>query len=316
MKFLVTGANGFIGSQVCSELLARGADVRGVRRPGSDCRRLADLSPQLQWVDCDLLGASESVLARICEDVAACIHLAWGVVPGQYLTAAANEDYQTGGLRLFAALAGQGCRRITGVGTCVEYEQASAPLDESAPVNPLTPYAIAKLSTYLGAEALFRGSNTAFAWARLFYLYGPWEDPRRLVPDVTLKLLRGERAAVTSGLQVRDFLHVTDVARALVDVSLSQLRGPVNIGSGDPVQVSEVVQAIGVITGRADLIDVGGRAENLMDPPYVCADNRRLRDETGWRPHYGLLEGLEQTIAWWRASIQSPARSDAGARRD
>ena len=316
MKILVTGANGFIGSQVCRELLARGAEVRAARRPGSDLRRLAESSPLIEWVDCDLLRASESMLARICKDVDACIHLAWGVVHGQYLTAAANEDYQAVSRRLFSVLAGQGCRRITGVGTCFEYEQASEPLDESAPVHPLTPYARAKLATYLEAEALFGGSDTAFAWARLFYLYGPWEDPARLVPDVTLKLLRGERAAVTSGLQVRDFLHVTDMARALVDVSQSQLRGPVNIGSGNPVRVSEVVQAIGVITGRADLIDVGGRAENLVDPPYICADNRRLRDETGWRPRYDLFEGLEQTIAWWRASIQSAARGDAGGRKN
>jgi nucleoside-diphosphate-sugar epimerase len=316
MKVLVTGANGFIGSHVCRDLLARGAEVRAARRPGSDCGRLPEPSPQLEWVDGDLLSASESVLARIGKDVAACIHLAWGVVPGQYLTAAANEDYRAGSLRLFSVLAGQGCRRITGVGTCFEYEQASEPLDESARLHPLTPYARAKLSTYLGAEALFRGSDTAFAWARLFYLYGPWEDPRRLVPEVTLKLLRGERAAVTSGLQVRDFLHVADTAKGLVDVSLSQLRGPVNIGSGEPVRVSEVVHAIGVITGRADLIDVGGRAGNLVDPPYVCADNRRLRNEAGWRPRYGLLDGLEQTIAWWRASISSPPRSGAGSRRD
>jgi nucleoside-diphosphate-sugar epimerase len=303
MKVLVTGANGFIGSEVCRELLARGAQVRAARRPGSDCRRLADPSSQLEWVDCDLLGASESALARIGKDVAVCIHLAWGVVPGQYLTAAANEDYRALGLRLFSVLAEQGCRRITGVGTCFEYEQASAPLDESALLNPRTPYARAKVSTFLGAEALLRGSDTALAWARLFYLYGPWEDPRRLVPEVTLKLLRGERAAVTSGLQIRDFLHVTDTARALVDVSLSQIRGPVNIGSGDPVRVTDVVRAIGVITGRADLIDIGARAGNLADPQYVCADNRRLRDETGWRRRYDLLEGLEQTIAWWRASI-------------
>jgi nucleoside-diphosphate-sugar epimerase len=312
MKALVTGANGFIGSHVCRELLARGADVRAARRSGSDCWRLPDASPHLEWVECDLLGASESVLARICKQVDACIHLAWGVVPGQYLTAAANDDYRAGSLRLFSVLAGQGCRQVTGAGTCFEYAQASEPLDESAPVHPVTAYARAKLSTYLGAEDIFRGSETAFAWARLFYLYGPSEDSRRLVPDVTVKLLRGERAPVTSGLQVRDFLHVTDVARALVEVSLSRLRGRVNVGSGDPVRVSEVVQAIGAITGRADLIDVGGRAENLVDPPYVCADNRRLRNETGWHPRYGLLEGLEQTIEWWRASMRSSARGSGG----
>jgi nucleoside-diphosphate-sugar epimerase len=305
MKLLVTGANGFIGSHVCRALLAQGVEIRAVRRPGSDRRRLPEASPRIEWVECDLSGAAEPLLARISSGVDGCIHAAWCIVPGQYLTSPLNEDCRAGSVRLFSALVTQGCRGITGVGTCFEYEQSAEPLDESSPVNPLTPYARAKLATCLEGDVICRGSDTSFAWARLFYLYGPWEDSRRLVPDVTLKLLRGERAPVTLGLQVRDFLHVADVASALVAVTLSRVRGPVNVGSGDPVRVGDLVRTIGDITGRPDLIDVGGRAENLVDPPFVCADNRRLRDETGWRPRYGLREGLEQTIAWWRASIHS-----------
>ena len=300
MKVLVTGANGFIGSHVCRELLARGHEVSAVVRPGAKPHKLPPNSELLHLAEWDVFQASESDLLSNCDGFDSCIHCAWYVVPGQYLTATQNEGCRLGSLRLISALLSQGCRHITGVGTCFEYLQRDGPLDETAPIQPLTPYASAKLATFIESGALVEASNASLAWARLFYLYGPWEDPRRLVPDVTLRLLRGERAATTSGLQTRDFLHVEDVAAALIDVSLAGVRGPVNIGSGIPVRVRELVQVIGEITKRADLIDIGARAENAVDPPYVCANNHRLRELSGWQPRYDLRSGLEQTISWWK----------------
>ncbi|MBL0211792.1 MAG: NAD(P)-dependent oxidoreductase [Holophagaceae bacterium] len=300
MKALVTGANGFIGSHVCRELLARGCDVYAVLRPGSGSQRLPEQTHRLHRVECDVFRAPDTELLRHCEGIEACIHCAWHVVPGEYLASPLNDDCRQGSLRLISALLAQGCGQITGVGTCFEYSLTATPLDESAPTLPLTPYASAKLSTGREGEALAQASGAAFAWARLFYLYGPWEDSRRLVPDVALRLLGGEHAAVTSGFQVRDYLHVEDVAAALVDVTLAGMRGPVNIGSGRPTRVHEIVRLLGEITGGTDLLDFGARQENAMDPPYVCADNKRLRDEADWRPRYDLRAGLEQTVSWWK----------------
>jgi nucleoside-diphosphate-sugar epimerase len=300
MKVLVTGASGFIGSHVCTELRARGVDVRGLCRPGHD-RRL--LPCDVEWMECDLLAADASALARAAEGVDVAVHGAWTVVPGEYLTSPENEIYRAASARLFSALIRSGCEAITGIGTCFEYEQREMPLGERAATRPLTPYAVAKLETARQGESLAREAGIRFAWARLFYLYGPREDPRRLVPYVALKLLKGERASVTRGRQVRDFLHVGDVASALAWVALGPVSGAINIGSGVPVSVRDVLAQIGEITGRADLIDFGARADNFVDPPYVCADNRRLREQTGWRPRFGLHDGLEQTISWWRSRL-------------
>jgi nucleoside-diphosphate-sugar epimerase len=275
--------------------------VRGLCRPGDDRRRAADVSGEIEWVEADLIEAPRSLLEVAGRGVEAAIHAAWSVIPGEYLTSPANDSYCRASLRLLSSLIASGCGSIVGIGTCFEYEQRATPLDEKARTRPLTPYAAAKLETALAAEALTRDAGIRFAWARLFYLYGPWEDPRRLVSGVTLKLLEGKRAAVTRGRQVRDFLHVADVAGALVSVALGSVRGPVNIGSGVPVTVREVLETIGDLTGRSDLLDFGARADNLVDPPYVCADNARLRDETHWEPQYSLRAGLEQTIAWWRS---------------
>ena len=307
MRVLVTGAHGFIGAYVCRDLLERGMAVRALKRAGSDLTRIADVTGRIEWVTCDLLSASPAELAAAVQGVDACVHLAWDVTPGRYLTSPDNAQYREASLRLFEQLAETGSRRIVGIGTCFEYAVAAAPLGESAPLDPLTPYAREKLATFTEGEALLRGTRTALAWARLFYLYGPGESPRRLVPDVIVRLLKNERAQTTAGTQVRDFLHVADMAGALAAVALSDVEGAINVGSGDPIRVLDIVETIGAITGRRDLIDVGARPENLVDPPYVCADNRRLVDATGWRPRYTLARGLADTVEWWRHTLATQA---------
>jgi nucleoside-diphosphate-sugar epimerase len=299
MKILVTGARGFIGSHVCRALQAHGCEVRALRRRTASTDGCEDLW-RVEWVEADLLSATPRTLAEMCRGIDACIHAAWFVVPGEYLTSPRNDEYRAASIRLFSALLDGGCRTITGVGTCFEYEQIDRPLDEAARLDPTTPYAAAKLATCIEGQSMARDAGASFAWARLFYLYGPREDSRRLVASVARQLLKEERVAVTNGLQVRDFLHVSDVAEALMAVTEARIDGPVNVGSGEPVQVREVVETIGRLTGRGDLIDFGARSENAVDPPFVCADNDRLKNETGWTPRYSLVDGLEQTIAWWR----------------
>lgn len=308
MKVLVTGAHGFVGSHVCRELAGRGIGIRALMRPGTDTRQLRVLESDPEWVHCDLLTASDDQLDAVAHGVEACIHLAWDVTPGQYLVSRSNPQYRDASLRLFAALAKRRCAHITGVGTCFEYAPSDHPLAETSSLGPTTLYAREKLATCTRGAELMNGTRTSFAWARLFYLYGPGESQQRLVADVAVKLLKQNRVAVTMGLQQRDFLHVADVARALTVVTLSALPGPINIGSGEPVRVIDVVNTIASIAGRPDLLDVGARPDNLVDPPYVCADNTRLRTETEWRPRYSLAEGIADTMAWWRDVLRTQLR--------
>lgn len=142
--------------------------------------------------------------------------------------------------------------------------------------------------------------NASVAWPRLFFLYGPREHPARLVPSVTNALLAGQPAECTAGTQQRDFLHVEDAAAALVQLVLSDVTGPVNIGSGEAVSVKTVVETIADIVGRPDLLRLGAKPMPPNEPPLLVADVRRLRNEVKWAPRIGLRQGLEDTVVWWR----------------
>ncbi|MBI3945551.1 MAG: NAD-dependent epimerase/dehydratase family protein [Armatimonadetes bacterium] len=300
MKVLLTGCSGFVGAQVARRLLDEGHQVRASYLPGDNLSRIADILDRMERREGDLFHATDDDLARLCEGVDACLHLAWFVIPGKYLPAPENLDCVKGSVRLFAALGQAGCRRIASVGTCFEYDFSYGYLSESTPTSADSLYAAAKTATLLMGEQVARLHDIGFAWPRLFYLYGPGEDPRRLVPHVINSLLRGEPAAVTSGRQVRDFMHVEDVAGGLVAALLSDLTGPVNVGSGEPVTVRQIVATIAGILGRPDLVQFGARPDNPTDPPFIVANNQKLLS-TGWRPRYDLESGLGHAIGWWRA---------------
>ncbi|MBI2932232.1 MAG: NAD(P)-dependent oxidoreductase [Planctomycetes bacterium] len=203
-----------------------------------------------------------------------CYHLAW-VARGRYLVSPENLPCLSLSLELLRELP-EGTRFV-GAGTCYEL-----------PWAPPTLYATCKNALREVAERTGR----PVSWARIFYQYGPGEDSARLVPTVIRSLLEGKTAKLSEGSQVRDFLYVDDVARAIAAVE----PGITEIGSGEGVSVREIALRIAKLLGRPDLLEFGAPTS---EPLRIVADSGRLR-ATGWTPAVGLDEGLARTIEWWR----------------
>lgn len=281
MRITVTGAAGFIGSHVVRAALGAGHEVRAVVRPGADTDRLADSG--LEAIACDL---ADDDLGAALEGAEVVVHCAWYVEPGSYLHAQGPND---AALRMSARVAREALdrdARFLSCGTCLE-DIADA---------PASAYRTAKTALHaLLAQLANDGASTLCA--HVFYPYGPWEDPRRMVPTLVRSLLAGEAVATTDGRQVRDVMHVSDLAAALVRLAASDLVGSVDVCS-EPIELREVLEAIGRHTGRPDLLGIGERAYGADEIVRAVGDPGPLR-RLGWAPGRTLDEGIAATVAWW-----------------
>jgi nucleoside-diphosphate-sugar epimerase len=266
---LLTGATGFVGTHLLGELLKRDVSVRAVIRH-ADVARMVSLYEfeSLLGTD-DLFQESAEWWSEACRGVDTVIHLAWYAEPGRYLQSPLNIDCLKGTLALAGGAITAGVRRFVGTGTCFEYELGPEGLSIDTPLWPQSVYAGAKVASYMALSTWFAQAGVEFAWCRLFYLYGEGEDNRRLVPYLRTQLAAGNPVELSSGVQVRDYLDVSEAATMLVDTALGDVLGAVNICSGDAVTVREFAESIADEYGRHDLLKFGARPDDPDDPPCV-----------------------------------------------
>lgn len=289
---LVTGATGFIGRHVIAPLLRGGAVVHAVSRGRREL-------PGVRTWACDLFDRQRT------RDVVAAVrpthllHLAWEATPGRFWTSPDNLDWVAASLHLVRAFAEAGGKRVVAAGTCAEYDWTvgDGTFREDHPTNPSTLYGAAKDATRRVVQAYCEGTGLSWAWGRVFNPYGPGEPAGKLVGSVINALARGEPARCSAGTQVRDYLHVEDVANAFFRLLISDVLGGVNIGSGIGTSVGEVAKKLGELAGRPDLIRLGELPTRADEPLRVVADVRRLTAEVGWRPRFDIRSGVADTLA-------------------
>lgn len=303
MKVLVTGAAGFIGCHVVHELLLRGHTVHALVRPGSSLRRIQDVREQIDIWHVDLSDAAgvEATLAQL--NAEATVHLAWFAQPGTYLTdIPRNLASLESSVRLLRLLSDGPGQRLVLAGTCLETAPPGQPSGQ--PIYTLAKRALHDVATATDSADL------RVACAHVFSVFGPWEDPRRAVPSVILSLLRGEPVDVGVGLAQRDYVHVTDVARAFITILESDVRGGIDVCSGTPRSLRSVFEEIARATGRPDLIRWGERPTEVGHDFDAAGDPAPLR-ALGWQPAYSFADGIDATLTWWRSQAQPAARAKA-----
>jgi nucleoside-diphosphate-sugar epimerase len=258
----------------------------------------------VRWISCDLLapGSAERLIDSVRPTHL--LHLAWDVTPGRYWTAPDNLAWLAASLDLAKAFLDFGGQRMVGVGTCAEYDWSHTRMDERlTPTAPDSVYGAAKSALCEVLSRIPPDTGVSIAWARLFWMYGPGEHPSRLIPSVVQSLLQGRHAAVSDGLQIRDYLHVADAAHALAELTVSNVEGPVNIASGRPLALRELISTCAAVCGSSHLVQYGAHPGREGEPPVVTADTTRLNTELNWAPQRTLLQGMTETVNWWRGRI-------------
>ena len=289
MTVLVTEAAGFVGSSVVRQLLASNVEVAALVRPGHPRPRLDGLEKKIQMLEADTADT-----AATAKQLARCAPEAWH--PRRLVRRARQVPPLPAQPRLAALepLAAGGARQRPAAAILWASARASSTRwhrHRSGRIRPpgRSPF-------------MPPASWPACLSPRPFYVYGPYEGERRLMPLAIKALSAGKEFSTAPGEMVRDYLHIDDVASGLVALSRHRLTGAFNVCSGEPVTIAGLMQTLGELLGRPEMIRLAAFPPRDWDPMYVCGDNQRLRTGAGWSPRYTLRDGLANTVEWWKGA--------------
>jgi nucleoside-diphosphate-sugar epimerase len=289
MRIIVTGASGFIGRVFVRRAVAAGHAICAMVRPGS-----VPLPIELA-----VTNAVGTLAAPPWDDLRAfdpdvCVHAAWITDAGVYVESPENRRYRDESLAFVSGLTERGVGHIVALGTSAEYKASPQPLHETrSQIEPLSPYARAKHELRLALNDRVHAAGARLAWARLFQPYGDGEPAARLCSTVVSRLLSGQEVMLVTPQAVRDWIHVEDVAAALLQLLEARADAVVNIGSGIGRTVQQVVLVIANLLGRPELVTTSAATPSA--PGAFVADPTLLRT-LGWTPRVELTAGLARLI--------------------
>jgi UDP-glucose 4-epimerase len=292
VRTVVTGGAGFIGSNLVDALVERGDEVVVVDDLSSGERE--NLNPAATFVQADICDGLDAGGAEVVFHLAAQADVQTSIRRPEH-DAAVNV---VGTVRVLEAARAAGARVVFSSTGGAIYGECDGPAPEDSPLEPVSPYGIAKLC----AEEYMRGWNRIHGGGhvvlRFANVYGPRQDASLEGGVVAIFLERmasGEETLIFGdGLQTRDFVYVGDVVDAVL-AAAGREGGTFNIGTGEETTVLELHRLCAAVTGtpaepRFEPARLGDARRSVLDVTHA-------RDELGWRPATPLVEGLRRTLA-------------------
>jgi nucleoside-diphosphate-sugar epimerase len=305
-RLLITGATGFVGSNLVRMALKEGSDVHIITRTKSDKWRIDDVSTYITDYNSDLLDYKrlDNIVSIIRPDII--YHTAtYGGKPNQRDTIRIVQTNLIGTINLIKACMKFSFDLFVNTGSSSEYGIKEKPMMEEDLLEPVNDYGVSKSAATQYCRAIAKTEELPIVTLRLFSPYGSYEGSTRLIPSVILSCLRRKKPRISSPNFVRDFVHIKDVLDAyekLIDIP--QLSGEIlNIGSGKQCTIEEVANKIIELLGNCVELETGMAQRWPNEPKKWEADISKANDILAWKPKYDLENGLAETISWFEKNI-------------
>ena len=295
MRYVVTGAAGFIGSHLSEALLEAGHEVVGLdsftdyydvrlkedNARGLDVRRLDLAEAELDFAGFDgVFHLAAQAGVRSFGDVFP-LYVRRNVLASQ---------------RVFEAAARDGAKVVFASSSSVYGQAERYPTPEDTPNAPLSPYGITKMTCEHLARAYERSFGLNVTVLRYFNAFGPRQRPDMAFSKIIASMLEGVPFALFGdGTQSRGFTYIADVVNATV-AAMERGRGTYNVGGGTEASMLETIQLLEQISGRK--LEIEERPPVPGDQRRTKADTTRIRKELGWVPGTSLEDGLEAQWQW------------------
>lgn len=308
-SFLVTGADGFIGSHLVEMLVAQGHKVRALALYNSfnDWGWLETI-PCLDKVEVVTGDVRDPFFCReITRDIDTVFHLAALIaIPYSYIAPQSYVDTNVNGtVNMCKAAMDNGVKRFIHTSTSETYGTARyVPIDEAHPMQPQSPYSASKIAADAMAMSFYNSFKFPLTIARPFNTYGPRQSARAVIPTIITQIASGMKQIKLGDVSpTRDFNFVEDTCRGFIALANCQeaIGKTVNIGSNYEISVKDTLELIRKIM-KSDvefvLDEQRIRPENSEVHRLWC-DNTLINKLTGFTPNYSIEQGLEKTIQWF-----------------
>lgn len=303
---LITGASGFVGNNLARFLLTQGHTVHLLLRSAHANWRLADIVKDVSVHVADLRDAEtvKSAVAGIRPEWI--FHLAaYGAYSHQtdpYRILATNV---TGTANLLHACLDTGFDVFVNTGSSSEYGFKDHAPREDEGLQPNSHYAVSKASATLLCGYLAGSRGARIPTLRLYSVFGPYEEPQRLMPTLILKGLQNSLPPLVNPEIARDFVYVDDVVQAYLLAATVPGQDPAaiyNVGTGVQTTMREVVDAARKELQICATPDWASMPDRIWDTGTWVSDNRLIREQLGWEPEYTFEQGLQLMVDWFQSN--------------
>lgn len=308
-RVLVTGAGGFIGSQLVESLVLDGADVRAFVRYNS--RGDAGLLRQLPVGvirEVDVIAGDlrdTAAIDRAVRGIDLVFHLG-AIISIPYSYKHPMETAETnfmGTLNVLMACLTHGVERLIHTSTSEVYGTAQfTPMDESHPLQGQSPYSASKIGADKLVESFYRSYSLPAVTVRPFNTYGPRQSARAVIPTIITQALTEECIHLGNLDSRRDFTYVRDTVSGFIRAAQAEdvLGQELNLGTGTDISIGELADRIIRLVDRP--VEIITESERMRpeksEVMRLMSDNGLARHALGWEPAYSLEDGLRETISW------------------
>ena len=317
-SYLITGVAGFIGSSLAHALLERGEKVRGIDNFGTGSRvNVNELRPRLDFQECDIRDLT--AVKEACRGVDFVLHqAALASVPRSVKEPLPTNEVNVGGtLNVLVAAKEAGVKRVVYAASSSAYgDTPTLPKHEGMIPDPISPYAVSKLTGEHYMSAFYRVYGLETVSLRYFNIFGPRQDANSQYSAVLAKfitrMLNGQTPVIFGdGEQSRDFTYIDNAVQANLLACTSpaaSVAGQVfNVATGQRYTLNQTIELL------RELTDFRGQpeytAERAGDVKHSLADISRARQHLGYNPRVDFKEGLKRTVAWYRTMQKSVANA-------
>jgi len=306
MRVLITGAGGFIGANLTRRMISLGHNVHILLHPQSNPWRLNEILKQVNIHSVDLKDQNKVSEAISISKPDWIFHLA---VHGAYSWQNQDGDILCtnvlGTMNLLQSSIKQGFDAFINTGSSSEYGFKDHAPKENEWLEPNSTYSASKIAATLFCEHQAKATNTRIATMRLYSVYGPWEEPKRLVPSLLVHGIQGLYPPLTNPDTARDYIYIDDVVDAYINAAEKIKPGIgeiFNVGSGIQTSIAELVTITNQIFPNRGLPQWGSMQNRIWDTNTWVSNPDKLISNLGWLPKTNLQKGLSLFTMWLKSS--------------